>query len=111
MPSVGFTEALLNDLTEKKAQNPYKNQSTIGPAVDGGWVRPMGQPWYGGKKVKSTKESGNYDCTCKNYLCTCRDAESGRTIRFGIDRAYKKAYNARYRAWRAKAKRKAKKAA
>jgi hypothetical protein len=100
MPTVGFTEALLNDLDEAKTHDPYKRRRTIGPAVDGGWTS-SGQPFYGGEKTPETIKgnSPRWDCSCSNYNCKCTEKKTGRKIAFGIDRAYKRAYNKRYRAW------------
>lgn len=94
-----FAENLLRTIEEKKKHNPFKNRGTIGPATYGGWVR-KGQPFFGGKKMATTPESGGYDCSCANYRCTCT-GEDGRKIVVRIDRAYKKQYNKDYRKWQA----------
>lgn len=101
MPAVGFTEALLKDLSEVKAQNPFKNRRSIGPAVDKGWKF---HPFYGAPSADTIK-SNKFDCECSNYKCKCTHKPTGRVIRFGIDRAYKRAYNKRYRAWLRKQRR------
>lgn len=103
MAEVGFTQALMNDLDEAKTHDPYKRRRTIGPAVDGGWTK-RGQPFYGGEKTPETIKgtSPRWDCTCKKYNCKCKDKKTKRTIQFSIDRAWKRAYNKRYRRWLAK---------
>lgn len=88
---LGEADAMLEnsakrELTEKgKKHWPYKNKSSLGPGPRGG----------------SNKQNDSWDCKCANYQCKCKNADGGsRTVK--IDKGYKSAYNAEYKAWRAK---------
>ena len=72
----------IDTFLEAKAHNPFKRKSSLGP---------------GPRKGKNTK-TGNWDCTCADYVCTC-DGKDGQETAIVIDKAYKKAYNAEYKKW------------
>jgi len=78
-------EADAMPLTEKGKHWPYKNKSHLGP----------------GPRDGDNDQSDDWKCKCANYKCQCTGPD-GTKRRIVIDKAYKKAYNAEYKAWRAK---------
>lgn len=78
-----------------KSQYPFKNKRNRGPAVDKGWK------WHPflNRAAKFDSASERWDCSCSNYKCTCTDDLTDKTIKFQINKGYKKAYNKRYRQW------------
>lgn len=93
-----IAESDSDPLDEMKSQNPFKNKRIRGPAVDRGWMK-KGHPFFGYQKRTSDTRSERWDCGCSNYACTCTDKLTKRTIGFGVNKAWKKEYNKRYRAW------------
>jgi len=72
-------------LAEKSARHyPFKRKSKLGP----------------GPRKGTLSQADKWDCTCNNYVCSCKGPDGKKTVR--IDRAYKAAYNREYRAWKAK---------
>jgi len=78
-----------------KSQYPFKRRPSRGPAVKKGWKM---HPFYH-EPAKSDKRSERWDCSCSNYNCTCTDDLTDKTIKFRIDKSYKKEYNKAYRQW------------
>jgi len=73
-------------LSERSVRHyPFKRKAKLGP----------------GPRKGTLAKADQWDCTCNNYVCSCKGAE-GQKKRVQIDRAYKAAYNREYRAWRAK---------
>ena len=81
-----FAGRLLQERSQR--HYPFKRKAKLGP----------------GPRKGTLKKANRWDCTCNNYVCSCKGAGdmSGRTKRVDIDKGYKASYNAEYRAWRAK---------
>lgn len=93
-----LAEALEQTLDEVAKHHPFKTKSNLGP----------------GPRKETNKKTGNYqfgDKSCKNYVCTGKNKKTGKAKIVRIDPAYKREYNAEYRAWRAKKDAKGKKKA
>lgn len=87
-------------LDEKRsAHYPFKNKPKLGPGP--------------GPNKRIFSKANKYKCTCKKYKCRCtitKGPNKGQKRKpFTIDKANKKKYNAKYRAWRAGKKKDAKK--
>jgi hypothetical protein len=82
--SVELPSELRGLIDEATKHYPFTFKAVLGP----------------GPRGRTFRERLMWACRCANYTCTCR-GKGGRTKTVRIDPAYKAAYNAQYKAWRA----------
>jgi hypothetical protein len=80
----GVTESL----NEEETHHPFKRKKRLGPGPRGG----------------ENDETKQWKCVCNDYDCACypQGNNKRKAFTFKINRAWKKRYNAEYRAWRKK---------
>lgn len=99
MNLVEMTDTLRSTLDERSQHWPFKSKAKLGPSG----AKKFGPPPM---KARSVKKADDWVCKKKGkYVQVCRGPEGQKKI-VKIDPGYKKAYNAAYRAWKAKKKKK-----
>jgi len=80
----GVTESLKE--AQGDGHNPFKRKKHLGP----------------GPRDGENDETKQWKCVCNDYDCACypQGNNKRKAFTFKIDRAWKKRYNAEYRAWR-----------
>jgi len=83
----------------KTGGSPWKNKSTRGPTSSKVALgKPGAKAPFGKSGPSADKKTGRFtNCKGSNYVNTCTDSETGKTITVKIDKKYKAAYNNRYR--------------
>lgn len=97
-----LTTDLRDSLNERSAHWPFKRKNKLGTTGTPKFGPPPGD-------TRSVKKADDWVCKKKGkYVQLCRGPEGQKKI-VKIDKAYKKGYNAAYRAWKASKVKKPKK--